>query len=77
MAATGPTPLTPREFSPNSLETATYLDTKVLPLTAEDTMDAEQGGDQSEGMTMDADGPFHCNEDTREIPATKLRLEQN
>jgi hypothetical protein len=59
--------LTPREECPKSLETAASLDTQITTLTAEDTMDPEQEGDQSEGMTVDTDGPFNSTDDTREI----------
>jgi hypothetical protein len=40
---------TSREEYPKSLKTASFLDTQVTTLTAEDTMDAEQEDDQSEG----------------------------
>ena len=60
-------PSLPREESSQILEMAKNLDTQVMTLTAEDTMDAEQEGDQPEGMTVDANGPFNSIEVTREI----------
>jgi hypothetical protein len=38
-----------------------------MTLTVEANMDAEQEGDPAEGMTIDAAGPFHSNEDATEI----------
>jgi hypothetical protein len=58
--------LLPREEHSKTLETATSLETRAMTLTAEDTMDAEQEGGISEGMTVDADGPFNSTEHTRE-----------
>jgi hypothetical protein len=37
-----------------------------MTLTAEDTLDAEQEGGKSEGLTVDAYGPFNSTEHTRE-----------
>jgi hypothetical protein len=59
-------PLPLREECQKSPEIAATLDTQMTA-TAEDTMNAEQEIDQSEGMTVDEYGPFDNTEDTREI----------
>jgi hypothetical protein len=57
---------TSREYSPNSLKTASALDTQVATLTAEETMDADQV-DESDGISVNTDGPLNSTDETREI----------
>ena len=46
---------------------AATLDTQIMKVTAEDTIDAERELDQSEGMAVDEYGPLDNMEGTREI----------
>jgi hypothetical protein len=60
-------PLTLEKNVKKSPEIAATLDTQIMTATAEDTMNAEQEVDRSEGMTVDEYAPFDNTEDTREI----------
>ena len=53
----------PREERSKIMEMVASLETQVMTLAAENTMDAEQEVDKYDGMTVDGDGPFNCTED--------------